>query len=461
MTEISLLWKISWPVLVGQVALIGMSTADIVMSGHASTAALAAVSIGSAIWVIAVVTVIGIMMAVNTLIAHEVGAQRHSAIPPVVRQALWKSVGVAVVGFALLNCSTAVLPWLQLEPDVERQAAIFVHVISIGMLPFSVFRVLYGYSAALSMTQPMMVISVVSLGLNILFNYIFIYGKFGFPALGGVGCAVGSVLGLWFNLWAMVVWIYLAPAYRTTFPFSRWERPNWQVIGNLLRIGTPIGVTYFAEASTFSLVGLLVARFGAVTIAAHSIALSFASLVFMVPMSLGIGLISRVGQLLGAGEVVKARKVSFTGVGLALAFGAVSAIFIALFRHVIASAYTTDVAVELMAGRLLVLAAMFQLSDATQVAAASAIRGYKVTRPPMLIHLASFWVIAIPLGCFLGLAPSNVPFAPKAPMAAEGFWIGFVVGLTIAAILLVWCLDRISLHPERWGVKLETIRASR
>jgi MATE family multidrug resistance protein len=187
-----------------------------------------------------------------------------------------------------------------------------------------------------------------------------------------------------------------------------------------------------------------VARFGIVTIDAHSIALSFASLLFMAPLSVGVGLTTRVGQLLGAGEAAQARRVSFMGVQLAVGFGLISAVFVALFRHLIAAGYTADLSVQAMAADLLLFAAMFQLSDATQVVAASAIRGYKVTRPPMMIHLMAFWLIAIPVGCVLGLAPSAIPFAPARPMGAEGFWIGFVVGLTFAAILLVLFLDRLS-----------------
>ncbi|MFD2273494.1 MATE family efflux transporter [Undibacterium arcticum] len=152
-------------------------------------------------------------------------------------------------------------------------------------------------------------------------------------------------------------------------------------------MGLPIGITYFAEVSAFSMVGLLVARFGVVTMSAHQIALNFASLVFMVPMSFGIGLITRVGQTLGEGDAARARFIAWVGIGMSLACALASATFIALFRQQIAAAYTSDPAVQALAEHLLLFAALFQLSDATQVAASCAIRGYKVTRPPMLIHI--------------------------------------------------------------------------
>ena len=168
-----------------------------------------------------------------------------------------------------------------------------------------------------------------------------------------------------------------------------------------------------------------------------------------VPLSFGIGLITRVGQAMGEGNPARARFASWVGVYMSLLFALLSAIFIALFRHQIAAAYTTDAAVQALCAHLLLFAALFQLSDATQVATACAIRGYKVTRQPMLIQLLAFWVFALPLGYLLGLAPpwaQGLPFAPAAPMAASGFWIGLVLGLTIAAVLLAGFLNRLSLQ---------------
>ena len=455
--ELAGLWKNSWPVLVGQVAMVGMGAADVIMSGHFSSAALASVSVGVSVWAIALVTVLGIMMAVNTLVAHEIGASNHRLVPHIVRQALWKALAIGLIACALINWCTGLLHHLGMEPDVEAGALLYIRIISIGALPFSLFRVLYGYSAALNQTWPLMVIALGGLFINIGLNWMFIYGKLGAPAMGGPGCAVGTVIGLFLTLFALIVWIARSSAYRDTYPFARWEWPQRSEILTQLKVGLPIGVTYFAEVSSFSLIGLLVARFGVVTIAAHQIALNYTSLVFMVPMSLGIGLITRIGHLMGGGSPAQARRVALLGVRIALGFGFLSAAIMALLRFQIAAVYSSDPAVQARTAELLVLAAIFQLSDCTQVMAASAIRGYKVTRPPMLIHLLAFWVIAIPLGCVLGLAPSWIPFAPAQPMQAEGFWIALVVALTFAAICLVWYLNRLSL--QRRDAPLDRLRS--
>jgi len=374
-------------------------------------------------------------MAMNTLVAHEVGAGSYERIPHLVRQGLWKGLGVGLVAMALANLATLLFDHLQLAPEVNQRASLFVHIISIGLPPFACYRALYGYSASINQTKPVMVIALIGLAFNVFVNWLLIFGHWGLPAMGGVGCAVSTGLCIWLMLGAMLVWMRMSRAYRATYPFTHWEWPHWPEIRSMLKLGLPIGVTYFAEVSAFGAVALLVARFGVIEQSAHQIALNFSSLVFMVPLSLGIGMVTRVGQALGEGDARRARSASWVGLAMSLAFAVVSAVFIALFRNEIAAAYTSDIAVQETCVTLLLFAALFQLSDATQVAAACAIRGYKVTRGPMLIQLLAFWVFALPVGCLLGLGKE---------MAAAGFWIGLVLGLTIAAILLTAYLRTLS-----------------
>ena len=430
--------------LVGQLATIGMSVADVAMTGHTSAADLAAVSLGASLWSMLIVTVIGIMMAINPVVAHEIGARRLERIPHIVRQAMWKGLGVGIIAAIVLYLSTAVFDYLYLDAAVQLKATRFVQAISFGLPALAMFRALQGYSTSINQTKPIMVISIAGLLFNIFGNWLLINGYAGLPKLGAVGCAVSTAIGLWLMLAAMLLWIRKAPAYQATFPFAHWEAPHWPEIRAMLKMGLPIGVTYFAEVSAFASVGLLIARFGVIPTSANQIALNFSSVVFMVPMGLGIALITRVGQALGEGNPVRARFVGWVGIGVSLAFALVSATCIVLFRFEIAAAYTNDLQVQELTATLLLFAALFQLSDATQVAASSAIRGYKVTRMPMLIHLVAFWVIAIPLGIVLGLAPAWSPWSPAAPMAAQGFWISLVVGLTVAAVLLAWFFKRLS-----------------
>lgn len=458
-SESAALWQLSWPMMVGQLATVGMGVADVAMTGHVSAAALAAVSLGASVWSIILVTVIGVMQAINSVVAHEIGAGKTASIAHSVRQALWKGAGVGLVACAITNLATLVFNHIGLDDAVNAEASLFLHVISLGMPAFACFRALYGYTTSINETVPVMVIAVLGLLYNVFVNWLLVFGNWGFPALGGVGCAVATASGMWLMLAAMAAWIRYSPVYRATYPFTHWEGPHWPDIASMLRLGLPIGVTYFAEVSAFGAVSLLVARFGVVQVAAHQIALNFASLVFMVPLSFGVGMITRVGQALGEGNPARARFAAFVGVGMSLAFSVFSALFILLFRWEIARAYTVDPAVQALCAQLLLFAALFQLSDATQVAASSAIRGYQVTRQPMQIQLLAFWGFALPVGCILGLAPAWFAWSPAQPMAAQGFWIGLVLGLTIAAVLLTWSLQRLSRQRALAGATA-TSRAS-
>jgi len=443
-TEIATLWRLSWPMLVGQLATVGMGVADVAMTGHVSAAELAAVSLGTSVWSIILVTVMGVMMAVNSVVAHEMGAGRFDKISHSVRESLWMGAIVGIVGCLAANACTLLFDHIGLEAAVAERAKTFLHIISLGMPAFACYRALYGYTTSINQTKPIMVIAICGLLYNIALNWMLVFGKFGLPKLGALGCAVSTASGVWLMLAAIVIWIKISSAYRLTYPFTRWEGPNWNEIGSMLRLGLPIGVTHFAEVSAFGIVSLLVARFGVVQVSAHQIALNFVSLVFMVPLSFGIGALTRVGQAMGEGNAVRARFVAWTGTGMCIAFGVLSAIFIALFRWQIAAMYTSDTAVQATCAMLLLFAALFQLSDSTQVAAASAMRGYQVTRSPMVIQMIAFWGVALPVGWILGLAPDWFPWSPAQPMQATGFWIGLVLGLTVAAVLLAWSLNKLS-----------------
>jgi multidrug resistance protein, MATE family len=446
--ELYSLWLLAWPILVGQLANMGMSVVDVAMAGHASANDLAGVAMGVSIWNIVIITVMGLMMSVAPMVAHHVGAQRFDQVPSLVRQGLWKGLTVGLLAMLVANAAAQVFHHMDIAPDVRELALNFVLVVSFALPAFACYRVLYGYAASLNQTRPLMVIALGALALNVLVNWLLVFGNLGFPRLGGLGCAWATLLCVWFNCLGLALWMRRSSAFQRTWPLAQWEWPDAAQQRALWRLGLPIGVTYFAETSAFGLIALLIAEFGAQEVAAHQIALNFVSLVFMLPLSLGIALLTRVGQSLGADDPAGARFRAWLGVKTSLVFGVLSATGIAVFRHDIAWAYTNDAEVAARAAQLLLFAAAFQLSDATQVVVASAMRGYKVSRSPMVIHLTAFWGFSLPLGYVLGLAPAWGPWHNA--LGAQGFWIALVLGLAVAAIGLVLLLRRVALqhlHP--------------
>lgn len=425
--------------MVGQLANIGMSVAQVAMAGHFSAQDLAGVSLGISVWNMVIITLMGVMMSVNPLVAHHVGAKELEHIPHLVRQALWKALFLGLLAAGILQSSTLVFDLMALEPATHHVAVGFVRITSFALPAFAAYRVLYGYSASMGQTKPMMAVALGVLLLNILLTWVLVFGHWGFAPQGGLGCAWSTMLCVWANLAGLLWWMRRSPAFASTWPLAQWEWPHLPKLRSLLKLGLPIGVTYFAETSAFALIALLVARFGSHQVAAHQVALNFTSLTFMVPLSLGVAVLTRVGHALGAGDPQAARFRAWVGVAVALGFALVSATGIATWRTQIASLYTDDTAVIALAAQLLLLAAVFQLSDAAQVVTSGAVRGYKITRAPMWVQVLAFWVVSLPMGYVLGIAPHlapawlrALPWFPAQPLQATGFWLALVLGLTVA-----------------------------
>ena len=449
--EIRALWLLAWPIMVGQLANIGMSVAQLAMAGHASAQDLAGVSLGISVWNMVIITLMGVMMSVNPLVAHHVGAQELDQIPHLVRQALWKGLFIGLLATGVLQASTLIFDAMALEPATHQVAVGFVQITSFALPAFAAYRVLYGYSASIGQTKPMMAVALGVLLINILLSWVLVFGHWGFAPQGGLGCAWSTLLCVWVNLGGLLWWMRRSPAFASTWPLAQWEWPHLPKLRSLLKIGLPIGVTYFAETSAFALIALLVARFGSHQVAAHQVALNFTSLVFMVPLSLGVAVLTRVGHALGAGDPQAARFRAWVGVAVALGFALVSASGIAAWRTEIAGMYTNDTVVVALAAQLLLLAAVFQLSDSAQVVTSGAIRGYKITRAPMWVQLLAFWAVSLPLGYVLGIAPHLAPdwlralaWFPTEPLQATGFWLALVLGLTVAASGLLLLLRHVA-----------------
>ncbi|TKD45475.1 MATE family efflux transporter [Azotobacter chroococcum] len=429
--ELRTLASLALPIIVAQLAHIAMGFVDTLMAGRVGPADLAAVALGNSLWVPTYLLTTGILLATTPKVAHLHGAGRQPETGPLVRQALWLALAVGSAAALLLWNAEPVLHLMQVEPTLIGPTMGYLRAVACGIPAVALYHVLRCFSDGLGHTRPSMLIGIAGLLLNIPANYIFIHGKFGLPAMGGVGCGWATALVMIFMLLAMLFWTRRAPCYQPSRLFGRFDRPHWPVIRRLLGIGLPIGVAVFAEASIFSVIALLIGGLGAKVVAGHQIALNFSGLVFMIPYSLGMAVSVRVGHALGRGSPRDARFSAGAGMASALGFAALAAGAMLLLREQIPHIYSRDPAVIAIAGGLLLYSELFQFSDAIQVTAAGALRGYQDTRAIMLITLLAYWGIGLPIGYCLGLTDwLGEPSGPR------GLWQGMVIGLSCAALLL-------------------------
>ncbi|GGO73311.1 MATE family efflux transporter [Bowmanella pacifica] len=433
--EIRQLTKLAWPLLIAQVTQTLMGVSDTIMAGRVSATDMAAVAIAASVVMPLLFFLQGIILALPPIVSRLNGSKKFDEIPEKGQQTLWLalmlSLPLAIAAFFIPSLQGK----LSMEPELQRITLEYIQYLLFGAPFFAVYQVFRQYCEGLSVTRPSMVIMGIGLLVNIPANYIFIYGEFGVPAFGGAGCGIAT--SLVFAAMMFSTWLYhhFAPSMRRFHMFQQWYAPRFDEIKDILKLGVPIAMTILFEVSLFAVVALLLAPYGATVVASHQVALNFSSLMFMAPLSIGLALAIRVGHLLGEDQPDNA-KLAVQGAWLV---GICSATFTAsvsfLLRYQIAGLYSGDQQVVQMAADLMFLAALFQFSDAIQVISGCALRGYKDAKAMFYISFVSYWVIGLSTGCILGLTDWIVP-----RMAATGFWIGFIVGLTAAAILLGWRL---------------------
>lgn len=412
------------PLVVNNLVQVGMQVTDTVMAGRLSGADLAAVAVGGAVYMPVFIFGLGVMMALTPTVAQLHGAGRETEVGHWVRQGLWLALLITVPTALVVANGDRVLHAFGVDPSIIPLATGYMRALAFGVLPMYLYLAFRFFSEGTSETRPMMYISAVALPLNALLNWVFMY-KFG---MGAVGCGVATALVMWLML-CMMLGNVRRRHYRPFAPFARFDRPYPKDLGQLLWLGIPIGMTLFMELSMFGAAALMMGRLGADIVAAHQIAVNFAAVMFMIPMGLSFAISVRIGRAIGRGDLAHARMSGMVGIQLCAAIMAVSAVLMLLFRQHIAGLYTNDPGVIAVATGLLLMAALFQLSDGIQAGALGVLRGFKDTRASMVLTMVAYWGVGIPLawwlGIRLGLGPSAV-------------WVGLIAGLSVAATLLFW-----------------------
>jgi len=293
------------------------------------------------------------------------------------------------------------------------------------------------FSEGTGHTRATMIYGVLGALLNIPLNYVLMFGKLGFPALGTVGCGIASTIVIWISFSMLLSYLLLHRHFKPFAIFTGLDAPDWQQILSHLRLGLPIAVSVFVEGSLFVGAALLIGRLGPIPAASHLIAINFSALMFMIPIGLASAISIRVGNAIGRGEPSAARYAGLIGIAIVLGFQTFSASMMLIFPEAIVRIYTDDPGVGPLAVSLLLYAAIFQYPDGIHICAAGALRGYKDTRAPMVYTIISFWIIGMTLGYQLTF---------KTELGPAGMWVGMIAGLTVAAILMMARFQRTSLR---------------
>ncbi|MBP1947385.1 MATE family efflux transporter [Virgibacillus litoralis] len=420
------------PILITQISMYLMNFFDTVMSGQAGAADLAGVAIGSSLWVPIFTGVNGILLAITPIIAQLTGAKSEGEISKKIQQGIYLAIALAliivVLGVFVLN---PILNSMDLESQVRHTAKYYLIALSTGIVPLFIFNTLRSFIDALGQTRISMIIILISLPLNIFFNYIFIFGKLGVPAFGGIGSGIATAITYWLVCVIAIGIIHKIQPFRSYGILINWVSPSLKAWWEQLTIGIPIGFAIFFETSIFSAVTLLMSVYSTYTIAAHQAAINFATMLYMIPLSVGIALTIAIGFEVGAKRYDHARTYGYIGISGGIFIAAFAGLVLYVFNGMVAALYNSNPEVIKLTKQFIYYAIFFQLADAFGAPIQGALRGYKDVNMTLIMAFVSYWVIGLPSGWLLANYTALEPF---------GYWVGIIIGLSVGAVTLLWRL---------------------
>ena len=433
--EMRALLRLAVPIVAVQVGAMLMGVVDTIMVGHLSAAALAAVALGNLYFWACGIFGMGVLMALDPVIAQAVGARDEVAVTRGFQRGLFLALLLTVPTSIALLFVTPVLRALRQAEEVVPLATAYALVCIPGVFPFLAFIVQRQTLQAMERVRPIVITMIAANLTNVALNWILIFGKLGAPALGVAGAAWATSASRWVMVMALllVAWPelrpHVTPVRRDTFAFAPLRR--------MAALGAPIGVQFQLEYGIFAVVGLLMGTIGTVPLAAHQVALNIASFTFMVPMGIAAAAAVLVGHAVGRGDVREARHAAAAALLSGVGFMALMAIILLVAPGLIARVYTTEAAVIAIAIALIPLAGLFQVFDGMQVVCGGVLRGLGDTHSALVANIIGFWVIGLPLGIWLGMFLDY---------GAAGLWWGLVVGLAVVGLGL---LVRVWLRMQR------------
>ncbi|CAA2105906.1 MATE family efflux transporter [Variovorax paradoxus] len=441
--ERSLIARHAGTVLVGQLAVMAFGVTDTIIAGRYSEHALAALSVGAAVFVSVYVSLMGVLQALLPVWAELHGGGRGAEVGRSVRQSLYLAGIAIVLGMAVLLSPGAVLRLTQVPPEMRGEVEAYLVVLAFGLAPALLFRLFSTLNQSLGKPQLVTWLQLASLLVKLPLSIWFTFGGAGLPAMGLVGCGWATLCVNWAMLGCAIWLLRYGDFYRNYRLWQRLEAPDWGTIRQFARMGVPGGLAVLVEVTSFTLMALFIARLGTVAAAAHQIAANLLAVAYMVPLSLAIATSARVSFWLGARDTAKARHACRLGFELTVLCAVLFAVGMLTLRFQLANVYSDNPAVIALAATLLLVVATYHLADALQTLCVFVLRCYRVTLAPLVIYCTMLWGIGLGgsyLLAYRGLGPWP---AMQSPLA---FWIMSAGALALAAllfgVLLRWTMAR-------------------
>ena len=439
MSELSTITRHAVTVLAGQLAVMAFGVTDTIVAGRYSESSLAALSVGSAIFISVYVALMGVLQALLPVWAEQRGAQQPEAVGRSLRQALYLCAAAAVLGIAVLLSPGPLLRWTEVPPALRPQVENYLAVLALALPPALLFRIYSTLNQALGHPRLVTWLQVGSLFIKLPLSVWFTFGGGGLPAQGVVGCAWATLV-VNCSMLALAVWLLRTQdIYAPLGLWRRMEPPHWPTIAGFAKLGIPAGLAVMVEVTSFTLMALFIARQGTTSAAAHQIAANMAAVLYMVPLSLSIATSARVSYWLGAQQPQRARQVVLMGFSLAALVGIALAAILLIARHSISQIYTDNASVAAVAGAVLVWVAAYHAADAVQTLCVFVLRCYRITLAPLVVYCALLWGAGLAGGYWLAYGGSG-PWSGTA--SPTPFWAASAAALAITALLFVTMLWR-------------------
>ena len=440
--------RLAWPILIGQLAVIANGVIDTAMTSRFSTLDLAAMALGVSVYFSVFVGLSGVLQALLPSIGQLFGARRLDAIGPEVKQGIWLAVFLSAIGCIALFFSPLFLSLAHASPELLDKATLYLRIQALALPATLGFRVYSSLNTAIGRPKMVMLIQVLALCGKLPLNALFIFGGLGLPSFGGPGCAIATTILSWLMLLSGYLLLRLLPFYQKLNLFgSGFLMPRWKAQRDLLKLGIPIGLSYFIEVTAFTCMAIFIARLGATAVASHQITANVGTVLYMLPLSIAIATGTLVAQALGARQPDAARSIGYAGIRLAATLSVLIGLAVWFSRAWIIRGYTPDPVTIAAAMPLFLFIAFYQLFDSMQVTTAFVLRAYKVAVIPTVMYAVSLWGIGLSAGYILGLDPLGI--SPAALHGPAGFWLGNSISLGLVSACLLSYLRYIQRRAAR------------